>query len=602
MFILEANKTLLKPIQRELITSGSVNVHRVLFEFSEEWAGLTRTAIFRAGTESRSVLLGDDNETVIPWEVLVKPHVHLSCGVYGTKNGDTVLPTIWADMGNIWHGAEPAGEPGQPGERGEQGPPGDPGVGIPEGGTAGQYLRKRSDADYDAEWADAPGGSGSALALRVTAPTGSIVTAEKDGNTYTASEQSGVWDIAVPECGTYTVRATRGDESAEVTAVTGPTPVNLAYGPQVFGVMWDSSNSITALTRLTENNDSNGYVNTNITEEPIAQIWTTQQGSSPFDNYMPWSGMEQYNIINGVAAYKRGQEGFSQTKYDTMVYIPEFWFCVKTDGTKWYWYISDKKRDGFEKHPGSGRYVGRYKTSGTGTTAGYASVSGKDVLSSVKRSDTRIGSMAKGAGWYEYDYATWCAVWLLYLVEFADWDSQKKIGRGWVDEHTDPDFIPCGLTDTINYHTGRPYGTDGHTAVQYRWIENPWGNVSEWVDGLNSYNRELYISLDNASFKDDTTNGYTSSGVTAPNPNGYIRNIGYSQKFPWAFLPNSTSGGSDSTYIPDTSYSSTGFRVLLCSGSRAHRSMAGLLFFNTMLDSSTGSETHTGRLILIPRK
>ena len=30
---------------------------------------------------------------------------------------------------------------------------GDPGEGVPTGGTTGQYLRKKSDEDYDTEWA-----------------------------------------------------------------------------------------------------------------------------------------------------------------------------------------------------------------------------------------------------------------------------------------------------------------------------------------------------------------------------------------------------------------------------------------------------------------
>ena len=58
MFILYANKNMLSLRQREPVTSGSVNVYSVLFEFSDDWDGLARTAVFRAGQESRSILLG----------------------------------------------------------------------------------------------------------------------------------------------------------------------------------------------------------------------------------------------------------------------------------------------------------------------------------------------------------------------------------------------------------------------------------------------------------------------------------------------------------------------------------------------------------------
>lgn len=114
MFILEANKNRLALKQRESVTSGSVNVYTARFAFSDDWDGLTRTAIFKAGEESRSVLLDDSNEAVIPWEVLKKPNIRLTCGVYGTKDGDTVLPTVWADMGVIWRGAELSEAEAQP--------------------------------------------------------------------------------------------------------------------------------------------------------------------------------------------------------------------------------------------------------------------------------------------------------------------------------------------------------------------------------------------------------------------------------------------------------------------------------------------------------
>lgn len=105
MFVLSANKTQLTLRRREPVTSGSVNVYQVKFEFSDDWNGLDRTAIFRAGDESRAVKLAGDNETVIPWEVLKQPLQQMYCGVYGTEGGHTVLPTIWACLGTILEGA-----------------------------------------------------------------------------------------------------------------------------------------------------------------------------------------------------------------------------------------------------------------------------------------------------------------------------------------------------------------------------------------------------------------------------------------------------------------------------------------------------------------
>ncbi len=103
-FILYADKNKLVVRKRGPVTSGSVNVYPVRFEFSADWDGLTRTAVFQADGEPVSVLLDDTGECSIPWETLAKHGVRLRAGVYGTKGGDVVLPTIWADLGEILQG------------------------------------------------------------------------------------------------------------------------------------------------------------------------------------------------------------------------------------------------------------------------------------------------------------------------------------------------------------------------------------------------------------------------------------------------------------------------------------------------------------------
>lgn len=113
MFILYADKTKLTLRRREPVTSGSVNVYPVRFEFSPEWEGLQKTATFRAGSGSASVILEESGEADIPWEVLQTPGLLLQAGVYGRKGADTVLPTIWADLGVILEGTAP-GENAQP--------------------------------------------------------------------------------------------------------------------------------------------------------------------------------------------------------------------------------------------------------------------------------------------------------------------------------------------------------------------------------------------------------------------------------------------------------------------------------------------------------
>lgn len=113
MFVLYADKNKLTVRQREPTTSGSVNVYRARFEFSPDWQGLTTKAVFRAGKETRTVLLGSGGECVVPWEVLTVHGVPLMAGVFGTQD-DTVLPSAWASLGAILEGVPTGGEGAQP--------------------------------------------------------------------------------------------------------------------------------------------------------------------------------------------------------------------------------------------------------------------------------------------------------------------------------------------------------------------------------------------------------------------------------------------------------------------------------------------------------
>lgn len=105
MFKLYANKVNLQRIDKELVTSGSVNAYDVFFQFSADWDGITRTAVFRAGDTQISILLDENNRCTIPWECLLEARRTLYAGVYGTKGEEVVLPTIWESLGNIEVGA-----------------------------------------------------------------------------------------------------------------------------------------------------------------------------------------------------------------------------------------------------------------------------------------------------------------------------------------------------------------------------------------------------------------------------------------------------------------------------------------------------------------
>jgi hypothetical protein len=94
------------------ITSGMVGL-KAEFTFDSEWDGLAKTAVFRA-CDTKILLVGvDGGEVTVPWEVLKKPGVRLSIGVYGTNaDGSIEIPTIWASACKIYEGVTTDGAPG----------------------------------------------------------------------------------------------------------------------------------------------------------------------------------------------------------------------------------------------------------------------------------------------------------------------------------------------------------------------------------------------------------------------------------------------------------------------------------------------------------
>ena len=366
----------------------------------------------------------------------------------------------------------------------------------------------------------------------------------------------------------------------------------------VFGVSWDSSQPSTALTRLTKANDPNKLVTVDITTEPVPAVGTGS-GSSPFDKYMPWMGMEEYNIVNtsGKVLNKKGESGFTRTNISVpvMVKIPKFYYKIERIGSIFRYYVADGPVDGLSLHPGSGdNYLGRYEAGEASSgTMGLilASYSGTTPSVSKTRSTFRDYARNMASGFQLRDIAAWCAYDLLYLVEYADWEGQKKIAQGLVNN---PSVNKTGLTDAMVYHTGRANSSD-NSAVQYRWIENPWGNVREWVDGINFQNRTAYICTDPTKYADDTTANYTSTGVTLSSTTGWIKGLGLSTDFPWAYLPNEP-GGSSTTYIPDYMYSGGGWRVLNVGGSYSKRLNGGQFYFDASNTSSDKNSDLGARL------
>ena len=299
--------------------------------------------------------------------------------------------------------------------------------------------------------------------------------------------------------------------------------------------------------------------------------------------------MKRYNVINGAISHSQDDAAFSETDYDTVVYIPEFYYTAYKDTTnsKWLWAISPTAKAGFVKHPGSGRYIGRFHTSGDSTAV--FSKSGVAPLASTSKTNFRSYSHSKGAKWWMLDLASWSALQLLYLVEFANFNSQATLGTG----QDSGSVKASGGTTGAAYHTFKR----SKNSNQYRWVEDPFSNVYDWIDGFIAVDKAAYVGLDNSAFTDQS-NSLKKANITLPS-SSFISGFGYSTVCPYAFIPD-TAAGSESTYVTDRVYSSAGTYALSVGGYCSANASCGLFFFYASDTASSTSAYLGSRLLYIP--
>lgn len=133
----------------------------------------------------------------------------------------------------------------------------------------------------------------------------------------------------------------------------------------------------------------------------------------------------------------------------------------------------------------------------------------------------------------------------------------------------------------------------------YRGVENPFGNVWKFIDGINIKDYQAYICYDPTEYVvDKFTSPYTAlSYVNANVSDKYATKLGLDSNNPLIRLTKEASGGSDSTYMCDYYYSNSGNRILLAGGDFNHTTNAGLWCFYGSGTSSTTNSYIGSRLL-----
>lgn len=308
--------------------------------------------------------------------------------------------------------------------------------------------------------------------------------------------------------------------------------------------------------------------------------------------------------------------------HPSSVVYPEGYHLLKAN-----YYICAEKKGGFKIHPAfldgngnevDGIYLSAYEGSlfdvsenkyliyddmeptgsGTYTQSVYLLDKDNDKLCSIAgvkpvsgnkhtqfiRENLEIIAQNRGTRWHGETVQVASMKQLLMAIEYATFNMQSAIYPGvtgfyYVTVPTDSFTVQTGATSSLGEGTGIAGSTDvyistGHTSytadsnnnkmsVRYRGVENDWGNLYRYQNGLNiwgdgkRYGGIPYYCEDFNFAESKITDNYKSMGFTLANGQGYIGYFGWSPECDWMFLPSKT-GSPASSAIPVGDYAFTG--------------------------------------------
>lgn len=153
----------------------------------------------------------------------------------------------------------------------------------------------------------------------------------------------------------------------------------------------------------------------------------------------------------------------------------------------------------------------------------------------------------KGSGWGITTIQTLSATQLLFIIEYATFNSQAAIGDG-ICNVTDTSNNMCINTDSTS-SLGNASGSVSSGGVSYRGEENLWGNMGMFVSDLNVSNPSDWNNSDSSTGIKNGTYTISNNIINIPSiyGNGYISSFGYDSDYDWVFLPTEVNGN---TSIP----------------------------------------------------
>lgn len=367
------------------------------------------------------------------------------------------------------------------------------------------------------------------VGIKILRKIGSYPTSPVDGVIVYSGANTSYVDTTPTNGTQYFYRAFTFDYDNNFnTTESGQEATATPLAVKEYGINWNKlTDTVTRLGNAIGLNAPNVNGNTNYTND--------------FSTLYPWKDMKRVNLsdsgvenaVYGDVAYKT-----DATNGQCMVRVPKFYYkVVNTDVNNIQFWIADAPKDGYEVHPAflrcrdklcddqtgvaievDKRYHHTYLPSLNGTKL--ESKSGVSPLASVTIGNGRTYAKNRGNSWGLKDFNLNYAIQMLYLIEFAHFDSQTKIGRGFVDGNT-----ASHKTGGTNNYGNNSYGeATGKLQMSYRGIEDFYGNCYQWLDGFFC-NASRNILIGNKGFNDIGTGYITYTTGLGADFSGYISEI-----------------------------------------------------------------------------
>ena len=299
--------------------------------------------------------------------------------------------------------------------------------------------------------------------------------------------------------------------------------------------------------------------------------------------------------VDGSAAKLDGTDG------NVMVEIPKFYYKYNYNTASVVVHehsISLTPDSGYVVHPAFVRegveVEYRYRAAYDGYRSGgkLLSISGVYPSTNMTITQFRTDARANGAGWEQLDWLLHEAITLLCIIEYGTMNIQAALGQGrtalsggsWTNGSY---YGITGLSNSLGNGSGNVTYTgdaddvaaDG-SFMSYRGIENLYGNVWKFADGILASENVPYINQYPSTY-DSTVLGVNdvSTGVTMSASSGYGRQLGNSNK---GFFVTSVSGGSSTVGTTDYFYANDvgELGIALVGGNATHGLNTGPLYSN----------------------